>query len=135
VTIVSPWINDDCVRIVTLAALIRHAARHRAAIVVVTRPPSSETHAAAVKLVQDAPKARVYFNPRLHAKLYVCESRGDRGLAVVGSANGTGNSAFLDEVAILLRPERGSIIITELAGATVRGLINGRVARRQGGAT
>lgn len=134
-TIISPWINDDCVRLITLAALIRHVVRQRATIIVVTRPPLSETHAAAVRLVQDAPKSRVYFNPRLHAKLYVCESGGGRGLAVVGSANGTGNSASLDEVAILLRPEGGSNIITELAGPTVRGLIDGRVARRQGGAT
>jgi hypothetical protein len=130
ITIVSPWINDDCDRVVTLAALVRHAVRRRAAIVLVTRPPLTDTHAAAVQIIREAPKSRIYFNQRLHAKLYVCESRHGRGLAVVGSANGTGNSAFLDEIAVLLRPERGSNIISELAGPTVRGLIDRRVASR-----
>lgn len=86
----------------------------------------SDPHEHAVELVRAVPKSRVYFNPRLHAKLYICESRRGGGLAVVGSANGTSNSAALDEVAVLLRPERGSSIINELAGPTVRGLIDGR---------
>jgi hypothetical protein len=130
ITIVSPWINDGCDRIVTFAALIRHVVRQRAAIVVVTRAPASEAHQRALDLVQSAPRSRIYFNSRLHAKLYVCECGQDAGLAVVGSANGTGNSAFLDEVAVLVRPERGSNIISELAGPTVRGLMDSRSRKR-----
>ncbi len=129
VTIVSPWVSDDPRRLVTLHTLVRHAVRHDAAIVLVTRPAASEAHQAAIELVQEAGKSRVYLNPRLHAKLYVCESRRSGGLAVVGSANSTANSVFLDEIAVLLRPARGSNIINQLAGPTVRGLVDGRIAR------
>lgn len=130
ITIVSPWISDGCDRIVTLAALVRHAVRRRASIVVVTRHPASETHLRALELISSAPRSSVYFNDRLHAKLYICESGHGGGLAVVGSANGTGNSAFLEEVALLVRPDRGSDIIRELAGPTVRGLMDTRARRR-----
>jgi hypothetical protein len=130
ITIVSPWLNDGCERIVTLGGLVRHAARHHATIVLVTRPPASEAHARAIELVKSEAKSRVHFNPRLHAKLYVCEFGGQAGLAVVGSANGTGNSAFLDEVAVMIRPERESSVISELAGPTVRGLMDSRSLKR-----
>lgn len=129
-TIVSPWINDECDRIVTLAALLRHAERHGAAVVLITRPPTTEPHERAVQLVRSTERSHVYLNPRLHAKLYICESGRGRGIAMVGSANGTGSSAALDEVAVLLRPERGSTIISELAGPTVRGLMASRLATR-----
>lgn len=129
-TIVSPWINDDCDRQVTLAALIRHAEVHRAAVVVITRPPASGPHKRALELVRTASRSRIYLNPRLHAKLYVCESAQGGGLAVIGSANGTGSSASLHEIALLIRPDRGSAIISELAGATVRGLMDKRLPTR-----
>ena len=130
ITIVSPWISDCPYRIVTLDALVRYAIGQRAAIVVVTRPPASEAHAEALQMIRSAPRARIHFNSRLHAKLYVCESGPSGGLAVIGSANGTGNSALLDEVAILVRPEPGSPIIRELAGPTVRGLMDNRPKKR-----
>ena len=130
ITIVSPWINDEHDRMVKLAALVRHAVRERAAIVLVTRPPVSEAHKRAVRLIESAPRSQVHFNRRLHAKLYVCECRARSGFAVIGSANGTGNSARLDEVAVLIRPVGGSMIISELAGPTVRGLMDSRTRNR-----
>jgi phosphatidylserine/phosphatidylglycerophosphate/cardiolipin synthase-like enzyme len=129
-TIVSPWINYESDCELTLSVLIRHAVRNRAAVVVITRPPTSAPHRRAVELVQAAPRSRIYLNPHLHAKLYICESAHGRGFAVVGSANGTISSASLDEVAILLRPEGASSIIRELAGPTVRGLMDKRLPKR-----
>lgn len=125
-TLVSPWVSADGSRPVTLRRLVEHADAHGSSIVLLTRPPSSEAHAQAVQAVCRARRGHVHFNPRLHAKLYVCESDVGRGLAVVGSANGTTNSSSLDEMAVLLRPERGSNIISELSGPTVRGLMDSR---------
>ena len=125
VTIVSPWLSDEgsapC-----LTTLLGHAQRHAATIVLLTRPPSSEPHRRAVDRVREMSSTRVYLNPRLHAKLYVCENAAGRGFAIVGSANATRASSYLDEIALMLRPERGSKIISELSGRVVRQLTDGR---------
>ena len=125
ITIVSPWLSDESSG-PGLRALIAHAQHHAATIVLLTRPPASEPHRRAVTHVHDAPGACVYLNARLHAKLYVCESAAGSGFAIVGSANATRASSYLDEVAILLRPERGSKIISELSGRVVRQLTDSR---------
>ncbi len=129
ITIISPWLTDADVRPTTLSRLVVHAERHGAAIVVVSRLPRSEMHQDAIDLVQATSRSRVRFNPRLHGKLYVCETGGGRGFAVIGSANGTDSSAHLDEIALLVRPDRGSRLIAELATKGVRALSGTRRAR------
>lgn len=129
ITIVSPWVTDREVRAASLARLVAHAERHGAMIIMVSRPPVSELHRAAIELVRTASRSRVQLNPRLHGKLYVCETGEHRGVAVIGSANGTENSAFLDEIALMVRPDRGSPLIDELATHGVRALSRTRRAR------
>jgi hypothetical protein len=128
-TIVSPWLCPDGPRPFTLRKLIERVDRQGGAVVLVTRPSVGSAHEEAIALVRAAERGTIYLNPSLHAKIFVCETGGG-GLAVVGSANASAGSASLDELAILLRPEHGSRIITELASAAVRGLIPNRPARR-----
>jgi hypothetical protein len=131
ITIVSPWLTDAEVRPSALSRLVAHAERLGAAIVVVSRPPRSELHQNAIDLVKATSRSRVRFNPRLHGKLYVCETGGRRGVAVIGSANGTASSAHLDEIALMVRPDHGSPLIGELASQGVRALSGARRARRR----
>jgi phosphatidylserine/phosphatidylglycerophosphate/cardiolipin synthase-like enzyme len=117
-TIVSPWISygEDF----PLARLLQRAERDHAAVVLVTRPPTTESHAAAVEAVEANSRGRVFLNERLHAKLYVCQEHGAPGFAVVGSANMTSASAQLDELAIVIRPiGTGRRLISGLAGTSV----------------
>jgi hypothetical protein len=112
-SLVSPWLSprtDEA----SLTALIEHAARNEATIFLVTRPPTSSAHTAAIELVRSTHRGQVHLNPSLHGKLYICESKGGRGFAVVGSANCTSNSARLDEIAIMLTPHRNSRILSTL---------------------
>jgi hypothetical protein len=129
ITVVSPWLTDREVGPASLGRLVAHAEKHGAALMTVTRPPMSRRHHDAIELLQTASRSRVQLNPRLHGKLYVCQSGEHRGVAVIGSANGTGNSAFLDEIALMVRPDRGSPLISELATHGVRALSGTRLPR------
>lgn len=120
ITIVSPWISDLNGRERSLGDVIGHAEVHDAAVVLITRPAQSEAHALAVARVETMARGTVYLNPRLHAKLYVCEAARTGGLAVVGSANCTDSSASLDEIGVLLRPANGSRVIQQLGNGAVR---------------
>jgi phosphatidylserine/phosphatidylglycerophosphate/cardiolipin synthase-like enzyme len=129
ISVVSPWVGDRGLREASLRRLLQHAVERHCGVVLVTRPPVSDGHAAAVELARTAPRGCVYFNSRLHAKLYVCESVDGRGLAVVGSANCTDGSMWLDEFGVLVRPEDGSQIISELGGRVIRSLSRDRARR------
>lgn len=126
-TIVSPWITAECPGCtVTFCDLVRRVGIRGGSFVLITRPPTTSTHAQAVDCVRQAPRGVVHLNRRLHAKLFICEPRDRRGFAVIGSANATARSASLDELAVLLRPTPNSRIITNLAGVAVRGLISSK---------
>lgn len=114
----------------TLGRLVERAERHGASVILVTRPPQIDAHEEAIELVLRSSRGVVHLVPGLHAKLYVCEPRLGRGFAVMGSANASDSSIGLAEVALVIRPERGSSIINELAGPTVRGLLTGGSPRR-----
>jgi hypothetical protein len=88
--------------------------------VVVTRPPASQNHVAAIDALERLDRVSIHFNPSLHAKLYACEEGRGRGFGVIGSGNAT--AAGLDEVALLVRPLGESQIITEIANEVVRHL-------------
>jgi hypothetical protein len=130
ICVVSPWVCDRDIRVASLGRLAEHAAAHGAALVLVTRPPTSDHHQAAIELIRQLPGGRVFLNPRLHGKLYVCESGKGRGVAVVGSANCTDGSAWLDELGLLVRPERGSQIVHELGSRAVWSLMGASRRRR-----
>lgn len=114
ISIASPWISPRADE-PNLEKVIEHAASHRATITLVTRPPTSEAHSKAIEMVQGRAKAHVFFNPTLHGKLYICESKDGRGFAVIGSANCTPNSASLDEIAVMISPTKGSRVISDLS--------------------
>lgn len=125
VTIVSPWLAADSdERRVSFRRLVGRVDRCGGTVVLVTRPPSSPGHAEAIECVADTRHGTIYLNSTLHAKLFVCETRGRGGFAVVGSANASAGSSNLDEFALLIRPEGGSRIVRNLAGAAVRGLLS-----------
>lgn len=130
VILISPWLSEGVGSQAIITTLVEHAVRFDAGLLLVSRPPSSPSHAAVISKVGQAPRSRICLNQRLHAKLYICESSRERGVALIGSANSTLGSLRLDEVALLVRPNRGSRIITELAGPTVRTLMDGRPTGR-----
>jgi hypothetical protein len=111
--LVSPWLSRD-VGGEALDQLVAHAARHDAPVHVVTRRPASEAHAEAIGAVTSLRRSHVSYSPAVHAKLYVCESGGRRGFAVVGSANMTVGADALDEFALLVRPRRDSALVRDL---------------------
>ena len=115
-TIVSPWVTHGGV----LARLLERADRDGAPVVLVTRPGATASHLAAVGAVQEAARGRVLLNDRLHAKLYICELEAGRGFALIGSANMTASSKNLDEMAVFVRPMRGSRMLSQLAPAAAR---------------
>lgn len=118
-TLVTPWISYACGVEGPLARLLRHAETNDSSVVLTTRPSTSDGHAAAIEAVMQRSRGSVLFNPRLHAKLYVCQEGGSGGgFAVIGSANMTSASSGLDEVAVLIRPVGRSRIVSHLAGPT-----------------
>jgi hypothetical protein len=126
ITLISPWLGDP--ESGRLGRVLAHAEEHGAAVLLVTRPPVSATHSAAITATASMRRGRVHLNAKLHAKLYVCESVDGRGVAVLGSANGTDRSAALDEVGLIIRPDRGSEIITHLGRHAARSLLGGGTA-------
>lgn len=128
VTVVSPWISSEAREGNSLDRLLSHLERCSAALVVITRPPRDSAHQQALDKILRLPRARVVLNPSLHAKLYLGEERGGRGIAVIGSGNATTSSTTLDEAAVLIRPARGSRIIPHLACTTVHQLSSGSVS-------
>jgi phosphatidylserine/phosphatidylglycerophosphate/cardiolipin synthase-like enzyme len=130
ITVISPWLGDP--ETGRFGRVLAHAEEHGAAVLLVTRPPVSPTHSAAIAATAQMPRGRVHLNAKLHAKLYVCESENGRGVAVLGSANGTDRSATLDEIGLIIRADRGSEIITHLGRHAVRELLaEGAAARHQ----
>jgi hypothetical protein len=118
-TIVSPWVTHEGTGGV-LARLLERAERDGASVTLITRPDPSAGHLAAMSAVEGAARGRVLLNERLHAKMYICELGGGRGFALIGSANMTTSSKDLDEMAILVRPLRGSRMLSQLAPAAAR---------------
>jgi hypothetical protein len=111
--LVSPWLTEtDHDRLKTL---VRHATRHSAEIVVVTRPTAATASLRALEAIHRTSKLRILTNERLHAKLYVCEESDGRGVALVGSANLTNNATKMVEVGVLVRPLGGDPIVEDLA--------------------
>jgi hypothetical protein len=124
-TIVSPWVAaDGGDRLVSFRELVARVDRRGGSVVLVTRPTSSQAHAAAIDCVAEARRGTVHLNSGLHAKLFVCEARGRGSFAVIGSANASAGSSSLDELALFVRPARGSRIVKNLAGVAVRGLLS-----------
>lgn len=128
-TLVSPWISYGDDR--PLARLLWRAEHDEAAVVLVTRPATSESHAAAIAAVESSPRGSVFINERLHAKLYVCQEHGAPGFAVIGSANMTSASAQLDELAVVIRPIGPGRLIAGLAGTTASQLARRSRHRRR----
>jgi phosphatidylserine/phosphatidylglycerophosphate/cardiolipin synthase-like enzyme len=114
IEVVSPWLGDEP-DLARVKALLEHAARFGAAVVLTTRTPHTEAHMAALDAFSDYPAARVVTNDHLHAKLYVCEDTRRRGVAVVGSANLSRGSERLDESAVVIRPMANSRVIRDLS--------------------
>jgi phosphatidylserine/phosphatidylglycerophosphate/cardiolipin synthase-like enzyme len=121
ISLVSPWVSDAASR-GALGRLIAHARRSSAGIVLITRPPATAAHRAAIDLVRSYERGRVILDPQLHAKLYLCDVRVGRGVAVIGSANLTESSARLREVALLVRAAQDSRIIRQLSTGTLKTL-------------
>lgn len=113
-TIVSPWVDGELAHTPSLSELLDHAAGMRASVVLATRPLETPAHARAVASVLNYSRGRVFLDPNLHAKLYVCEEADDRGFAVVGSANMTDSSRRLRELAVVVRPQAGSRVLADL---------------------
>jgi hypothetical protein len=133
-TIVSPWLSFGEASRDPLGRLLHRAEHDGAAIVLITRPSTSEAHGAVVEAVTKLPRSSVVFNRRLHAKLYACEEDRGRGFAVIGSANMTAASSRLDEAALLIRPDRDKTMISDLV-ATTTGSVCARKRRRRRAAT
>lgn len=130
ISIVSPWVSDASRRRYSFERLVAHAERHEAGFVLVTRPPMSDAHEAVLERVSRLRRGVIRLNASLHAKLFVCEGRHGNGVALVGSANCTENSASLDEAGLLVRPHAGSQIIEALGQAAVRALSGDALAHR-----
>lgn len=117
VCLVSPWITEtDRGRV---GDLVRHMRRSGAQLVVVTRPATLRAGEPVTELIERLPSHQLLVNDQLHAKLYVCQEREGRGVALIGSANLTAGGARLSEVGLLVRPLAGSDIIDELARVAV----------------
>src|SRR5689334_3560484 len=96
IEIVSPWLGDGTA-LVRLKRLLAHLSRHKARLVLTTRPPDDDAHRAFVEAVEAYERGTVVYRFDLHAKLFVSiESRRD-GLAVIGSANASEGSRLLHE--------------------------------------
>src|SRR5437867_1462464 len=104
-TIVSPWVDSDLPHAPSLAELLDRAERLSASVVLATRPLETSSHARVIAAVLNYRRGRVFLDPSLHAKLYVCEEADGRGFAVVGSANMTDSSHRLRELAVVIRPQ------------------------------
>jgi phosphatidylserine/phosphatidylglycerophosphate/cardiolipin synthase-like enzyme len=113
-TIVSPWVDSDLAHTPSLSELLDHAERSKASVVLGTRPLETPRHARAVASVLSYGRGRVFLDPCLHAKLYVCEEADGRGFAVVGSANMTDSSRRLRELAVIVRPQARSRVLADL---------------------
>jgi hypothetical protein len=118
--LVSPWLAEtDYDR---LATLLGHARRHRATVFIVTRPSAVAPDRGLSALLGRQPLLRILVNDQLHAKLYVCQERDGRGVALIGSANLTAGGARLAEAGVLLRPLAGSRLIDDLASVALTAL-------------
>src|SRR6266516_73180 len=91
-TIVSPWVDPNLSHAPSLNELLDRAAECKASVVLVTRPLETPGQARAIASVLNYERGRVFLDPNLHAKLYICEEADGRGFAVVGSANMTDSS-------------------------------------------
>ena len=131
-TIVSPWVDSDIAHTPSLNELLDHAEQCKASVVLGTRPLETPRHARAVASVLNYRRGRIFLDPNLHAKLYVCEEADGRGFAVVGSANMTDSSRRLRELAVIVRPQARSRVLADLGHQAVATLTeNAEVARRQ----
>jgi hypothetical protein len=128
-TVVSPWVSYDDSS--PLLRLLRRAEHDGAAVVLVTRPATCESHAEAIQAVASSSRGRVFINERLHAKLYVCQEHGSPGFAVIGSANMTSASSGLEEFAMIVRPLGPSGLIATLAGTSVSQLARRSIHNRR----
>jgi hypothetical protein len=118
-TIVSPWVDSDLANVPSLNELLGHAEQCRASVVLATRPLETPSHARAVASVLNYRRGRVFLDPSLHAKLYLCEEADGRGFAVVGSANMTDSSHRLRELAVVVRPQARSRVLADLGHQAV----------------
>lgn len=131
-TIVSPWVDSDLAHIPSLNEMLDHAERCKASVVLGTRPLETPRHARAIASILNYPRGRVFLDPSLHAKLYVCEEADGRGFAIVGSANMTDSSRRLRELAVIVRPQARSRVLADLGYQAVATLTeSAEGARRQ----
>jgi phosphatidylserine/phosphatidylglycerophosphate/cardiolipin synthase-like enzyme len=131
-TIVSPWVDSDFARAPSLNELLDHAEQCKASVALATRPLETPSHARAVASVLNYRRGRVFLDPNLHAKLYVCEEADGRGFAVVGSANMTDSAQRLRELAVVVRPQARSRVLADLGDQAVATLTaSAEGARRQ----
>jgi hypothetical protein len=127
-TVVSPWVSYDDSS--PLPRLLRRAEHDGAAVILVTRSATSDSHAEAISAVANSSRGTVFINERLHAKLYVCQEHGGPGFAVIGSANMTSASSALEEFAMIVRPLGPSGLIETLAGTSVSQLARRSIHKR-----
>ena len=122
ITLVSPWL-DNASADGALGRVLRHAARHGAWVRLITRRGDTNAHQEAIEAVRSSARGTVRVNPDVHAKVFVCESVGGRGFAVIGSANLTSGFERLDELGVLIRPVGRSRIVRDilLAATEIQG--------------
>lgn len=131
-TIVSPWVDASLSHAPSLNELLDHAAKCKASVVLATRPLETPSQARAIASVLNYQRGRVFLDPNLHAKLYLCEEADGRGFAVVGSANMTDSSQRLRELAVIVRPQARSRVLADLGHQAVATLTtSAEGARRQ----
>jgi phosphatidylserine/phosphatidylglycerophosphate/cardiolipin synthase-like enzyme len=121
-TIVSPWIDPSLSHAPSLIELLDRAAECKASVVLATRPLETPGQARAIASVLNYERGRVFLDPNLHAKLYLCEEADGRGFAVVGSANMTDSSQRLRELAVVVRPQAKSRVLADLGHQAVANL-------------
>jgi len=123
--VVSPWISSVGEMADQFRETVRKIGRERINTTVVVRPPSREpTNRLSVQVLDGLPTVSMYFNPELHAKIYVCRCA-PYGFAYVGSANLTGRGTVAYEVGLIIEGKgHGQKIVDELRNVGTIDLLN-----------
>jgi len=87
--LISPWIRQESTSDDALTALIDSLVGRKFRMTIVTRPPKMAWHLEAIDSLSSSLNPLIYYDPYLHAKLYLMDCDGFR-YALFGSANLTG---------------------------------------------
>jgi phosphatidylserine/phosphatidylglycerophosphate/cardiolipin synthase-like enzyme len=89
VWVITPWLSSEEDDEDALLLLLDSMRKSRGcSVVVVTRPPATDQHLAAIRVIRRHASATIYLCASLHTKLYIAECDGFRA-AVLGSPNFT----------------------------------------------